>query len=64
MVSADDVKRVHEAALASLTPTQRQAIGRLERATQLTNFNGRHWRENLRAVFASEAERHSCKGEA
>jgi hypothetical protein len=58
-MTAADVRAEHEEALRRLTPEQRQAIFRLERASQQTNFNGRHWRDNLQAIFETEALKRS-----
>jgi hypothetical protein len=58
------VKDEHEHALATLTPEQRWALGRIQRAEQLTNFNHRSFGENLTMVIEAEAERRTCAGEA
>lgn len=63
-VDFHQVKAEHETALATLTHEQRRALYRIERAQQLTNFNHRHWRENLTALFESEAEARNCAGNA
>jgi hypothetical protein len=59
VVSAADVEAEHQAALAALTPEQRRALERLANARQRTNFNGRFPQENLKAIFAAEAESRS-----
>ena len=59
VVSVEDIEAEHKAALASLTPDQRRALERLANARQRTNFNGRFPQENLRAIFAAEAEARS-----
>lgn len=63
MVTAAEIEAEHNAALATLTPEQRRALHRLANARQRTNFNGRFPQENLRAIFAAEAEAR-CRGEA
>jgi len=55
MITPGDIRREHEEALASLTPEQCRGLGRLERARQLSHFNGRAPRENLQALFEQEA---------
>lgn len=61
MITAQDIEREHKAALDSLTPEQRRALGRLEEAQRQTCFNGRAPKENLQGVFDREAERRSAK---
>ena len=58
-ITPEDIEAEHQAALASLTPEQRRALERLASARQRTNFNGRFPRENLKAIFAAEAEARS-----
>ena len=60
MITAEDIRREHAAALASLTPQQRRALDRLQ-ACQQTNFNGRSPKENLLAMFRREAD---CRASA
>jgi len=55
-VSTAQIEAEHNAALASLTPEQRRALERLADARQRTNFNGRFPQENLKAIFAAEAQ--------
>ena len=55
-VTAADIEAEHKAALATLTPDQRRALERLANARQRTNFNGRFPQDNLKAIFAAEAE--------
>ena len=55
MMTTEDIRREHEAALSSLTPQQRRALDRLREACQQTNFNGRSPKENLLAMFRREA---------
>lgn len=62
-VAAARIEAEHNAALATLTPDQRRALERLATARQRTNFNGRFPQENLRAIFAAEAEAR-CRGQA
>lgn len=51
----DDIRREHEAAMASLTDAQRCGIGRQRHAHQMTNFNGLSDRQNLQLIFEREA---------
>jgi len=51
-----DVQFEHERALASLTPEQRRALARLQRASQAATFNHHTQAENLRDLFEAEAE--------
>ena len=62
--SAAEIEAEHNAALAALTPEQRRALERLANARQRTNFNGRFPQENLRAIFAAEAEVRSRRSAA
>ena len=55
-ITAADIEKEHREALASLTPDQRRALDRLANARQRTNFNGRFPQDNLKAIFAAEAE--------
>lgn len=55
MTTVEDIKREHEAALASLTAQQRRALDRVREACQQTNFNGRSPRSNLAVMFRREA---------
>jgi hypothetical protein len=55
-ITPADIEKEHREALASLTPEQRLALDRLATARQRTNFNGRFPQDNLRAIFAAEAE--------
>jgi hypothetical protein len=55
-VTPEQIEAEHVAALASLTESQRRAIHRLQQAKQRALFNGRMPMENLRAMFAAEAE--------
>jgi hypothetical protein len=64
VVTAEDIEAEHKAALASLTPEQRRALDRLANARQRTNFNGRFPQENLKAIFAAEAEARSQERQA
>ncbi len=59
IVTPEDIEAEHKAALAALTPEQRRALDRLANARQRTNFNGRFPLENLKAIFAAEAEARS-----
>jgi hypothetical protein len=51
----DDIRREHEAAMASLTDAQRCGIGRQRHAHQMTNFNGLSDKQNLQLIFEREA---------
>jgi len=51
----DDIRREHEAAMASLTDAQRCGIGRQRHAHQMTNFNGLSDKQNLELIFEREA---------
>jgi len=62
--TASDVRLEHEVALATLTHEQRRALYRIERAQQISAFNGRFWRDNLADLFESEAEARNCAGRA
>lgn len=54
-VTAEDIRREHEAAVAALTREQRRAIDRLARARRMTTFNHRWACENLDCLFQAEA---------
>lgn len=56
MITLEDIRSEHEAALASLTPQQRRALDRMREACQQTNFNGRSPKENLLSMFRREAD--------
>ncbi len=60
-ITAEDIKREHDAALAALTPAQRRALDRLARARRLASFNHRWASENLSAMFQAEAEAQSAE---
>lgn len=57
MVTANDIRAEHEAAVTALTAEQRRALGRLEHARQQCPFNNRGPNENLAAIFEAEARR-------
>lgn len=59
MITVQDIRSEHEAALASLTPQQRRALDRVREACQQTNFNGRSPKENLLSMFRREADARS-----
>lgn len=59
MITVQDIRSEHEAALASLTPQQRRALDRVREACQQTNFNGRSPKENLHSMFRREADSRS-----
>jgi hypothetical protein len=56
MITPEDIKREHAAALASLTAQQRRALDRVREACQQTNFNGRSPKDNLATMFRREAD--------
>jgi hypothetical protein len=58
-ITAEQIAAEHAAALAALSPEQRRALERLANARQRTNFNGRFPAENLKAIFAAEAQARS-----
>jgi hypothetical protein len=55
-ITPEQIEIEHKQALASLTEPQRRAIQRLQQAKQRAPFNGRYPEENLKAIFAAEAE--------
>jgi hypothetical protein len=55
-ITPEAIEAEHRAALASLTEAQRKAILRLQQAKQRAHFNGRFPDENLKLIFAAEAE--------
>ena len=57
MITANDVRAEHEAAVAAFTAEQRRALGRLEHARRQCPFNNRAPQENLSAIFEAEARR-------
>ncbi len=57
MITANDIRAEHEAAVAGLTAEQRRALGRIEYARRQCPFNNRGAHENLTAVFEVEARR-------
>jgi hypothetical protein len=54
-VTATDIEFEHKRALASLTPSQRKALARLQKAAQTATFNHHTQAENLRDIFEAEA---------
>ncbi len=54
-ISGDDVRHEHVVALASLTPSQRKALHRVERAYQAGSFSMHTYRELLMETFVREA---------
>ncbi len=60
MITANDIRAEHEAAVAGLTAAQRRALGRIEYARRQCPFNNRGTDENLTAVFEVEARRRSA----
>lgn len=57
MITANDIRAEHEAAVAALTAQQRRALGRLEHARRQCPFNNRAPHENLSTIFEIEAQR-------
>lgn len=57
MITANDIKAEHEAAVAGFTQEQRRALSRLEMARRQTPFNNRSQSENLAEIFEAEASR-------
>jgi hypothetical protein len=57
MVTANDIRAEHEAAVSALTTEQRRALSRLEHARRQCPFNNRAPQENLVAIFEAEAMR-------
>ena len=55
MITANDIRAEHEAAVAGLTQEQRRALGRLEQARRQCPFNNRSPNENLASIFEAEA---------
>jgi hypothetical protein len=58
-ITPEQVEAEHNAALASLTEVQRRAIHRMQQAKQQSHFNNRFPTDNLKAMFAAEAESRS-----
>jgi hypothetical protein len=55
ITTADDIKREHEAAMASLSHVQKHAIDRLAKARRMSTFNHRRVGENLEVLFEADA---------
>lgn len=64
MVTADDIRTEHEAAVAAFTPEQRRALNRVEHARRRCPFNNRTTGENLIEIFEAEASRRNVEGRA
>lgn len=60
-VTAEDVRREHEQALASLNEAQRHSLWRQGHARQMMNFNGLSERQNLTAIFEREARERNAR---
>ena len=60
MITANDIRAEHEAAVAGLTAEQRRALGRLEYARRQCPFNNRAPHENLTSMFEVEARRRNA----
>jgi hypothetical protein len=59
-ITARDIQAEHHAALRSLTPPQRRALERIACSRRQSSFNHRWPSENLKAIFASEAQARSA----
>jgi hypothetical protein len=57
MITANDIRAEHEAAVSAFTQEQRRALGRLEQARRQCPFNNRSPNENLVTIFEIEAVR-------
>ncbi len=55
-VTPEQIEAEHNAALASLSESQRRAIHRMQQAKQRAVFNGRKPTENLQSIFEAEAQ--------
>jgi hypothetical protein len=58
-ITFEQIEAEHNAALASLTTVQRRAIHRMQQAKQQSHFNNRFPADNLKTIFAAEAESRS-----
>ena len=54
MITANDIRAEHEAAVAALTPEQRRALSRLEQACRQRLLDGAA-NESLARIFEAEA---------
>jgi hypothetical protein len=63
-ITAEDIAREHQEAMASLTPVQRRALERVRQARQRCHFNGRYAEENLQDLFQAEATKRQAAAEA
>lgn len=62
-VTPDDIRREHDAAIASLTDEQRHSLWRQRHARQMINFNGLSERQNLEVIFEREAAERNAHAE-
>lgn len=62
-VTPDDIRREHDAAIASLTSDQRHSLWRQRHARQMMNFNGLSERQNLEVLFEREAAQRNADAE-
>jgi len=62
-VTSDDIRREHDAAIASLTSDQRHSLWRQRHARQMMNFNGLSERQNLEVLFEREAAQRNADAE-
>lgn len=63
-ITPDDIRREHDAAIASLNDQQRLSLWRQRHARQMMNFNGLTERQNLEVVFEREAAERNAEAEA
>lgn len=63
-VTPDDIRREHDAAIASLNDQQRLSLWRQRHARQMMNFNGLTERQNLEVLFEREAAERNAEAEA
>lgn len=63
-VTPDDIRREHDAAIASLTSDQRHSLWRQRHARQMMNFNGLSERQNLQVLFEREAAQRNADADA
>ena len=59
-ITAQDIQAEHKAALSALTPSQRRALERIACSRRQSSFNQRWPTENLREIFAAEAQARSA----
>lgn len=62
--TSDDIRREHDAAIASLNDQQRHSLWRQRHARQMMNFNGLSERQNLQVLFEQEAAERNAEARA